>query len=211
MVFAANVVASFFGSFEPCGPQPWPAQARKHPAIAGRAPQAASESPTDLLCHPERKRRIYLGKVTDSSSIFRSPQNDNAVFALNHFLSGTHSSARPGRLRGSRFQREPAPGARSSDQKEKEPAIIVMLSEAKHLFWARLQILRRYAPQNDKLLNCSQTPQQTGISNWRQRGEVKGKDRCSGRPRLAEINTGFSRASRSPALRRLAEFTNPRS
>ena len=62
------------------------------------------------------------GKVTDSSSIFRSSQNDNAVFALNHFLSGTHSSARPGRLRGSRFQREPAPGARSSDQKEKEPA-----------------------------------------------------------------------------------------
>ena len=54
------------------------------------------------------------GKVTDSSSIFRSSQNDNAVFALNHFLSGTHSCARPGRLRGSRFQREPAPGAKSS-------------------------------------------------------------------------------------------------
>ncbi len=30
--------------------------------------------------------------------------------------------------------------------------------------------------------------------------------RCSGRPQLAEINTGFSRASRSPALRRLAEL-----
>ena len=29
---------------EPCGPQPWPAQARKHPAVAGRAPQAAPES-----------------------------------------------------------------------------------------------------------------------------------------------------------------------
>ncbi len=61
-------------------------------------------------------------------------------------------------------------------QKEKEPAIIVMLSEAKHLFWARLQILRRSAPQNDKLLNCSQTPRQTGICNWRQRREVEGKD-----------------------------------
>ncbi len=60
-------------------------------------------------------------------------------------------------------------------QKEKEPAIIVMLSEAKHLFWARLQILRRSAPQNDKLLNCSQTPQQTGICNWRQHGKVKEK------------------------------------
>ena len=89
-------------------------------------------------------------------------------------------------------------------QKEKEPAIIVMLSEAKHLFWARLQILRRSAPQNDKLLNCSQTPQQTGICNWRQRGKVERK-RCSGRPWLTEINTGFSRASRSPALRRLAD------
>ncbi len=32
------------GSFGPCGPQPWPAEARKHPAVAGRAPQAASES-----------------------------------------------------------------------------------------------------------------------------------------------------------------------
>ncbi len=30
--------------------------------------------------------------------------------------------------------------------------------------------------------------------------------RCLGRPRLAEINTGFSRASRSPALRRLAKL-----
>ena len=68
-----------------------------------------------------------------------------------------------------------------------------------------IQILRRSAPQNDKLLNCSQTPQQTGICNWRQRGEVKGKDRCSGRSQLAELNTGFSRASRSPAPRRLAD------
>ncbi len=33
-----------------------------------------------------------------------------------------------------------------------------------------------------------------------------GKKRCSGRSRLAEINTGFSRASRSPALRRLAKL-----
>ena len=57
---------------------------------------------------------VYVYFYTDSSSLFRSPQNDNAVFALNHFRSGTHSSARPGRLRGSRFQREPAPGARSA-------------------------------------------------------------------------------------------------
>ena len=68
-----------------------------------------------------------------------------------------------------------------------------------------IQILRRSAPQNDKLLNCSQTPQQTGICNWRQRGKVERK-RCSGRPRLVEIQSGFSRASRSPATRRLAEL-----
>ena len=43
MVFATIAIASF-GSFEPCGPQPWPAEARKHPAVAGRAPQAAPES-----------------------------------------------------------------------------------------------------------------------------------------------------------------------
>ena len=38
-----------------------------------------------------------------------------------------------------------------------------------------IQILRRSAPQNDKLLNCSQTPRQTGICNWRQHGKVKEK------------------------------------
>ncbi len=73
-----------------------------------------------------------------------------------------------------------------------------------------IQILRRSAPQNDKLLNCSQTPQQTGICNWRQPRKVEGK-RCSERSRLAEINTGFSRASRSPAMRRLAKLAPPAS
>ena len=47
------------GSFEPCGPQPWPAEARKHPAVAGRAPQAAPESPTTLLCHSERSEESF--------------------------------------------------------------------------------------------------------------------------------------------------------
>ena len=42
-----------------CGPQPWPAQARKHPAVDGRAPQVASESPTDLLCHSERSEESF--------------------------------------------------------------------------------------------------------------------------------------------------------
>ena len=60
-----------------------------------------------------------------------------------------------------------------------------------------IQILRRSAPQNDKLLNCSQTPQQTGISNWRQRGKDGGK-RCSGRPQLAEINTGVQPCEPKP-------------
>ena len=74
------------------------------------------------------------GKVTDSSSIFRSSQNDNAVFALNRFRSGTHSGARPGRLRGSRFQREPAPGARSSlserDQSLRDMLAIIVIEES---------------------------------------------------------------------------------
>ena len=146
------------GSFEPCGPQPCPAEARKHPAVARRAPQAAPESkPFVILSGANRRtQRVQRpladyasqggerqtkcsqgsiwGKVTDSSSIFRSPQNDNAVFALNHFLSGTHSSARPGRLRGSRFQREPAPGARSSlserDQSLRDMLAIIVIEES---------------------------------------------------------------------------------
>ncbi len=176
MVFTANVVASFFGSFEPCGPQPCPAEARKHPAVARRAPQAAP-APLRLpyfVILSVSEGSIW-GKVTDSSSIFRSPQNDNAVFALNHFLSGTHSSARPGRLRGSHFRCEPAPGARSSlserDQSLRDMlAIIVILSGAaacglcrarkrktnevqSNICIVSIQILRRYAPQNDKLLS----------------------------------------------------------
>ena len=82
---------------------------------------------------------VYVYFYTDSSSIFRSPQNDNAVFALNRFRSGTHFCVRPGRLRRSRFQREPAPGARSKTLK---------------------------CPL---LVHCSQTPRQTEICNWRQR------------------------------------------
>ncbi len=163
MVFA-TIAGTSCGSFEPCGPQPWPAQARKHPAVAGRAPQAASESPTDLLCHSERSEESF-----------------------------------PLRTKG-RLRTMPR-----KEEKDKRSAVKNLST------YTSIQILRRSAPQNDKLLNCSQTPQQTGICNWRQRGEVKGKDRCSGRPQLTEINTGFSRASRSPALRRLAEFTNPRS
>ena len=41
MVFATIAGASRL--LEPCGPQPPAAEARKHPAVAGRAPQAASE------------------------------------------------------------------------------------------------------------------------------------------------------------------------
>ncbi len=152
-------------------------------------------------------------RESDSSSLFRSPQNDNAVFALNHFRSGTHSSARPGRLRGSRFQREPAPGARSAtlasalphqrnsrnvghachnchveriestNAASAETACGLYLAKKRktnevqsNICIVSIQILRRSAPQNDELLNCSQTPQQTGVCNWRQRGEVEGKD-----------------------------------
>ena len=95
--FTAIVVASFFGSFEPCGPQPWPAEARKHPAVAGRAPQAAPESKSFVIlnevknlfpCEPKaacglcRARRRKTNEVqsriclrildTDSSSLCSS-------------------------------------------------------------------------------------------------------------------------------------------
>ncbi len=39
----AAIAGTSCGSFEPCGPQPCPAEARKHPAVAGRTPQAAPE------------------------------------------------------------------------------------------------------------------------------------------------------------------------
>ncbi len=88
-----------------------------------------------------------------------------------------------------------------------------------------IQILRRSAPQNDKTgrtairttrwnqtIHYSQTPRQTGICNWRQRGVENGNG-CSDCSRVCQlqvqaefIKAGFSRASRSPALRRLAKL-----
>ena len=111
MVFAANGVASFFGSSSRAGRS----LGRRRPASVPRRLRPNPRQ-TYFVILSVSERSIW-GKVTDSSSIFRSSQNDNAVFALNHFLSGTHSCARPGRLRGSRFQREPAPGARSKTLK----------------------------------------------------------------------------------------------
>ncbi len=60
----------------------------------------------------------------------------------------------------------------------------------------------------DRTIHCSQTPRQTGIYNWRQRRLKSGNWLFY--VRFAE-KSGFSRASRILALRRLAEFTNPRS
>ena len=45
MVFA-TIAGTSCGSFEPCGPQPWPAEARKiykSPFLTGLAPRAAPE------------------------------------------------------------------------------------------------------------------------------------------------------------------------
>ena len=103
-----------------------------------------------------------------------------------------------------RTQRVQRPLADSSEQGGERQTKCSQESVYVYFYTESSSIFR--SPQNDKLLNCSQTPRQTGICNWRQRGEVKGKDRCSGRSRLAEININFSRASRSPALRRLAKL-----
>ena len=100
------------------------------------------------------------GKVTDSSSIFRSPQNDNAVFALNHFRSGTHSSARPGRLRGSRLWARAGPGRkvfRIRKSLRDMPAIIVILSEADRRTQRVQRPLADYAEQGgERQTKCSQ-------------------------------------------------------
>ena len=83
----AAIAGTSCGSFEPCEPQPWPAEARKHPAVARRAPQAAPESQPYFvilnevknlfpcepkaacgLCRPRRRKtnevqsRIYFGQ-----------------------------------------------------------------------------------------------------------------------------------------------------
>ncbi len=135
------------------------AEARKHPAVARRAPQAAPAPPRQpyFVILSVSEGSIW-GKVTDSSSIFRSPQNDNAVFALNHFRSGTHSSARPGRLRGSRLWARAGPGRKVFRiRKRTEPAISVMLSEANRRTQRVQRPLADYAEQGgERQTKCSQ-------------------------------------------------------
>jgi len=107
-----------------------------------------------------------------------APQNDNTALALNHFLSGTHSSARPGRLRGSHLRCEPAPGARS-------------------------ETLKHYLPIVRKLRSRLEYATGGNVSRYR--------EKMFGRLRFVEIQSGFSRASRSPAMRRLAKLAPPAS
>ncbi len=139
-----------------------------------------------LLCHSERSEESMTNdKESDSSSV-----DDLLRMTIRLFRIGTESPPRfsPGPAAGVASPMRAGPGARSATLASALPhqrnsrnvghaCRNVMLSKAKHL----IQILRRSAPQNDKLLNCSQTPQQTGICNWRQRGKVEGKDVRGGR------------------------------
>ncbi len=153
MVFAKNAVTSC-GSSSRAGRRLRPNPRQTHFVILSGADRRTQRAQRPLADYAEQggerqtkcsQESMTNNKESDSSSIFRSPQNDNAAFALNHFRSGTHSSARPGRLRGSHLRCEPAPGARSET--------------LKHSF-----------------IYCSQTPRQTEISNWRQRGKIERKD-----------------------------------
>ncbi len=114
MVFAANVDASR-GSFEPCGPQP--------PAAEARRLRPESQAP---LCHSERSESTNAASAEIACGLYR---------------------------------------ARSRKTNEVQSNICILT----------IKILRRYAPQNDELLNCSPAPRQTGIYNWRQRKEDRGK------------------------------------
>ncbi len=97
--FCTNVVASFFGSFEPCGPQPWPAEARK------RAPQAASESKPFVILN--EVKNLFPCEPKAAGGLFRARRRKTNAVQSNIYI-------------------------------------------------VSIQILRRYAPQNDKLciLNC---------------------------------------------------------
>ncbi len=83
---------------------------------------------------------------------------------------------RPGRLWGSHLRCEPASGARSQTLKCLLPIIYTLFANSAADWNMQLAATRK-----------------------------GGGKRCSGRPRLVEINTGFCRASRSPATRRLAD------
>ena len=78
----------------------------------------------DGLCRARRRKtnEVQSNICILTRQILRryAPQNDNAVFALNHFLSGTHSSARPGRLRGSRLWARAGPGRRADSSLRSE-------------------------------------------------------------------------------------------
>ncbi len=189
--------------FEPCVPQPWSAEARK------RAPQAASE---------------IIHNAFSCKTFARAGCGGRAF-----------SASRP-RAQGLPYQKEPAGHACHNCHSERSGSTNAASAEAadglcrarrrktnevqSNICIVSIQILRRSAPQNDKLLNCSQTPRQTGICNWRQRGKVKEKmfetaatcrakhrlQPCEPKPRPAEAR----RIYKSPFLTGLAPLASAR-
>ncbi len=160
-----SVFVSFsrFPPFRLAGRSLPPAEARKHPAGTGRAPQ--------LRPNP---RQTYFVILNEVKNLFPCEPKAACGLCL----------------------------ARRRKTNEVQSNICIV----------SIQILRRSAPQNDKLLNCSQTPQQTGMYSWRQRS-VEKHGLLFGRlakVRIANLRRSAGRAE-APLRGRLSKLAPPAS
>jgi len=120
-----------------------------------------------LLCYSERSEESFPLRTKGRGRTMPSKEeNDKRSAVKNLFGQGCRCFAALNMTVAAALRKE---------EKDKRSAVKNLST------YTSIQILRRSAPQNDILLNCSQTPRQTGISNWRQRGKVEGKDVRGGR------------------------------
>ena len=122
---------------------------RACPAGCGRP------TPTALLCHPERSESTNAASAETACGLCQARRRET-----NEMQSRIYSE------QGYRCFAALNMTVAAALRKEVNDKRSAVKNLSTYTF---IQILRRSAPQNDKLLNCSQTPPQTGISNWRQR------------------------------------------
>ena len=134
---------------ESCGPQPSGAEARKHPAVAGRAPQAAPRKPSLVILR--QSRRIY---ITSKKQILRryAPQNDVRLRAGGYNIASCRCFVARLALKA----QPPQPArARTQETGSCNLTTSVMLNEVKHPF-SRFDKIRFFAllrMTNSKLIS----------------------------------------------------------
>ena len=118
---------------------------------------------TTLLCHSERSEESFPLRTRGRLRTMPSKEEKDKRSAVKNLFWA----------RLQMFRCAQHDGCRGSSQRSERQTQCGQESVYVYFYTESSSIFR--SPQNDKLLNCSQTPRQTGICNWRQHGKVKEK------------------------------------